>query len=59
MCKIVEEIVNEAREEARREVAEECARKMLATGKYSLEEIMDIVCLSLADIEKLQEEKRD
>lgn len=53
MCKIVEEIVKEEKKEA----AEEFARKMLAAGKYSLEDIADILGLTVEEIRKLSNGK--
>lgn len=49
MCRAIEEM----RIEERREVA----RRMLAAGKYALDEIVDIAGLSLEEVQKLQNEK--
>lgn len=57
MCKLLEEMRNEvaaeAKEEAKAENAVSTALKMLARGRYSLEEIADISGLPLEEVRKL------
>ncbi len=58
MCKVMEDMRNESLKEGRKEgIKEEAfntARRMIAAGKYALEEIVSISGLSLEEIEKLQ-----
>ncbi len=61
MCKVMEDMKNESLREGRKEgrkegIKEEAlntARRMIAAGKYALEEIVNISGLSLEEIEKL------
>lgn len=61
MCKIVEELVDEIRDELIEEGANKksiaIARKMLAKGTYSPEEIAEISELPLDEIKKLTAER--
>lgn len=54
MCKAMEEMCNQAAAEAALEKAKTVVLRMLAAGKYALEEIADISGLSLEDVKKLQ-----
>lgn len=56
MCKAMEDMRNQAALEAALERVKTVVYRMLAAGKYSLEEIADITELSLGEIEKLQTE---
>jgi predicted HTH domain antitoxin len=51
MCKAFEEVKNEVREEMRLDFA----KKLLAYGKMTLEEISQMTDLSVNDLRKLQE----
>ena len=51
MCKAFEEVKNEAREEMRLDFA----KKLLAYGKMTLEEISQMTDMSVNDLRKLQE----
>ena len=53
MCKLLEEMRNEVAAEAKAENAVSTALKMLARGRYSLEEIADISGLPLEEVRKL------
>ena len=50
MCKMMEEMRREEREEDMRAGMRETARRMLAAGKYSIEEISAISGLSLEEV---------
>ena len=57
MCKIMEDMRNEAAREAALENARETARRMIKKGKMSLEEIADYVpVLSLDELKQLETE---
>ena len=43
----------EGRQEGRKEIQEETARRMLKTGKLTIEEIAEYLGLSIADVERL------
>ena len=49
MCKVMEDMRNESLKEA--------ALRMIAAGKYALEEIANISGLSLAEVKRLQADK--
>ncbi len=54
MCKAMEDMRNQAALEAALERAKGIVYRMLAAGKYSLEEIADMTELSLEEVKKLQ-----
>lgn len=54
MCKIMEDMRNESLKEGIKEGAFNTARRMIAAGKYALEEIVNISGLSREEVEKLQ-----
>ena len=54
MCKIMEDMINETRNETLKESAVNTAKRMIAVGKYALEEIVNISGLSLAEVKELQ-----
>ena len=66
MCKIIEDFVKEEREEAKKEgkiegeneSKREIALRMLNSKKYPIEEIAELVGLSLAELQKLETEQR-
>lgn len=53
-CRVTKEMRNECLKEGERCGAKEIARRMLTTGKYSIEEIAEITALSLANVKELQ-----
>lgn len=57
MSGIIEEFWNEAKREGITEANKAVAFRMLAAGKYSLEEIANITGLAIAEIKELQNEK--
>ena len=57
MCKIMEDMINETRNETLKESAVNTAKRMIAVGKYALEEIVNISGLSLAEVKELQAHK--
>lgn len=54
MCKIMEEMRKEERAEGRAEGRTDAALRMLAAGRFSLNEISELCGLSLEDVKKLQ-----
>ena len=48
---------NEARQEGAKNNMLETARRMLAAGKYALEEIVELIGLSLDEVKALQAEQ--
>ncbi|MBD5103225.1 MAG: nuclease [Subdoligranulum sp.] len=54
MCKAMEEMCNQAAAQAALEKAKTVVCRMLAAGKYALEEIAEISGLPLEDVKKLQ-----
>ncbi len=54
MCKVIEDMRKEEREEGIKEGMRIAALRMLAAGRYALEEIANISGLPLEDIKKLQ-----
>ncbi len=57
MCRIMEDMRNESLKEGIREGMKEAALRMLAAGKYALEEIANISGLSLEEINQLKAER--
>ena len=57
MCKIMEDLRNETRNETLKESAVNTAKRMIAAGKYVLEEIANISGLSLDEVKQLQADK--
>ena len=54
MCKVIEDMRKEEREEGIKEGIRTAALRMLAAGKYALEEIATISGLPLDEVKKLQ-----
>ena len=54
MCKVMEDMRNQAATQAALERAKLVAHRILATGKFSLEEIANMTDLSLDEVKKLQ-----
>ena len=54
MCRAMEEMCNQAAAQAASERAKAVVLRMLAAGKYALEEIAEISGLPLEDVKKLQ-----
>ncbi|MDE7202621.1 MAG: Rpn family recombination-promoting nuclease/putative transposase [Lachnospiraceae bacterium] len=57
MCKIMEDMRNETRKETLKESAVNTAKRMIAAGKYVLDEIANISGLSLEEVKQLQADK--
>ena len=57
MCKVMEDMRNESLKEGIREGMKEAALRMLAAGKYALEEIVAISGLSLEEVLQLKADK--
>ena len=57
MCRVMEEMRNESLKEGIREGMKEAALRMLAAGKYALEEIANISGLSLEEVNQLKTER--
>lgn len=57
MCKAMEDMRKESLQEGRKENMKDTALRMLAAGKYVLEEIAAISGLSLEEVKKLSEDK--
>lgn len=57
MCRVIEEMRNESLKEGIREGMKEAALRMLAAGKYALEEIANISGLSLEEVNQLKTER--
>lgn len=53
MCRILEDMRNETRNATLRESAIDTAMRMIAAGKYAMEEIVNISGLSLDEVKKL------
>ncbi|MCI7349556.1 MAG: hypothetical protein MSH60_02250 [Ruminococcus sp.] len=53
MCRINEEMVNEAKQEARQEKAIEIANGLIKRGTMSFEDIAELTKLSLEEIQAL------
>ena len=56
MCKLMEDMRNEAAHEAERESARKTAKRFLKMGKLSHEEISDGTGLPLEEVKVLEEE---
>ena len=54
MCKVMEDMRNESLKEGIKEGMKEAALRMLAAGKYALDEIANISGLSLDEVKKLK-----
>ena len=57
MCKAMEDMRMESLQEGRKENMKDTALRMLAAGKYALEEIAAISGLSIEEVKKLNENK--
>ena len=57
MCKAMEDMRMESLREGRKENMKDTALRMLAAGKYALEEIAAISGLSIEEVKKLNENK--
>ena len=57
MCKAMEDMRNESLQEGIREGMKATARRMLAAGKYALEEIVNISGLSLEEVKQLKTDR--
>ena len=59
MCKILEEVeaqgLEKGRQEGKQETMFDTAKRMLLTGKYAIEEIVDISGLPLEEVLKLKQ----
>ena len=55
MCKILEEVEAQGLEKGRQETMLDTAKRMLLTGKYAIEEIVDISGLPLEEVLKLKQ----
>ena len=55
MCKILEEVEAQGLEKGRQETMFDTAKRMLLTGKYAIEEIVDISGLPLEEVLKLKQ----
>ena len=55
MCKILEEVEEQGIERGRQETMFDTAKRMLLTGKYAIEEIVDISGLPLEEVLKLKQ----
>ena len=57
MCKAMEDMRNESLQEGIREGMKATERRMLAAGKYALEEIVNISGLSLEEVKQLKADR--
>ena len=57
MCKAMEDMRNDSLQEGIREGMKATARRMLAAGKYALEEIVNISGLSLEEVKQLKADR--
>lgn len=57
MCKAMEDMRNESLQEGIREGMKATAHRMLAAGKYALEEIVNISGLSLEEVKQLKADR--
>lgn len=55
MCKIMEDMVTEAKNEALVQIAYD----MIAKGKYTLEEVAEITKFSMKDLQELEEQVKE
>lgn len=56
MCKVFEDVREEGRVEGAKKRAKEMVQRMIASGKYTLEEITSISGLPLEEVEQLRAE---
>ena len=56
MCKLMEDMRNEAAHEAERESVRKTAKRLLKMEKLSHEEIADVTGLTLEEVKALEEE---
>lgn len=56
MCKILEDFGREEREEGKIEAKKELALRMLKSGKYPIEDVAELVDLSVEELQKLKTE---
>lgn len=57
MCKVMEDMRNESLKEGIKEGMKEAALRMLAAGKYALEEVVNISGLTLEEVNQLKAER--
>ena len=57
MCKVMEDMRNESLKQGMKQGMKEVALRMLATGKYALDEIVTISGLSLEEVKQLKGDK--
>lgn len=57
MCRIMEDMRNESLKEGIKEGMKEAALRMLAAGKYALEEIASISGLTLEEVNQLKADR--
>ena len=57
MCKVMEDMRNEAAQKADRARMVKVARRMLSAGKYTYEEIADVLEISVKEVKALDEDK--
>ena len=57
MCKVMEDMRKESLQEGRKKNMKDTALRMLAAGKYALEEIAAISGFSIEEVKKLSENK--
>ena len=57
MSEIMEKLLNRSRQEIITESQKATALRMLASGRYGMDEIVEISGLSLEEVQKLQHEK--
>ncbi len=57
MCKVMEDMRNESLKEGEKRGEQNMVLRMLQAGKYTLEEIAELSCLSLDDVRRLQIEQ--
>ena len=59
MCQIMEDMRNESLKQGMKQGMKEAALRMLAAGKYALEEIANISGLSLDEVKKLKTDQTE
>ena len=57
MCKVMEDMRNESLKQGIKEGMKEAALRMLAAGKYALDEIVSISGLSLEEVNQLKADR--
>ena len=57
MCKAMEDMRNEAAREADKDRMVKIARRMLNSGKYTYEDIADVLEVSVAEVKTLTENR--